>query len=141
MSSGCSNSRSSTSVAACENREKLTPFGNVVTPTGCAEPGSVSNGTMPCHLSTNVTTRSSELTTGEGRLFDAARQRLERKHQLEMAAAKRGYADGSGVLRTVELFEVAFPPTRIRQCVIRTSSLVGHRTRAVRCLRWKVVQW
>jgi len=74
----------------------------------------------------NVTTHSSELTTGEGRLFDAARQRLERKHQLEMAAAKRGYADGSGALRTVELFEVAFPPTRIRQCVIRTSSLVGH---------------
>ena len=86
MSSGCSNSRSTTSVAACEKREKLTPFGNVVTPIGCAEPGSVSNGTMPCHLSMNVTTRSSELTTGEGRLFDAARQRLERKHQLEMTA-------------------------------------------------------
>src|SRR5713226_4029292 len=44
VANGWSNSRSATSVAASENSEKFTPSGDVVIPSGWAEPGSDANG-------------------------------------------------------------------------------------------------
>src|SRR5262245_26299943 len=41
-----SNSISTTSVAPSEKSEKLTPSGEIATPMGCADPGSVTNGAV-----------------------------------------------------------------------------------------------
>src|ERR1700733_7679956 len=70
-----SKSSSSTSVAACEKKEKFTPSGWVVTPNGCAEPGAVSNVSMSCPSEgENPASASSGVPFGDG--LDLPRQGL-----------------------------------------------------------------